>query len=414
MAKVVSKRNGRILKTGNRIYLAESACCCDEAIVSCIIFEDDFNRIDSSNIGSNWLELVGDWEIISNKLVIDSTNASVQCQTEHSSSDMAVIVNVKGFTSGDKVRVCVRMTDENNYLCAELVYGASSSTFNLFERLTGSDGSAKDTDVTTFVVTGDEVKIVVCVQGGLLNAVLYDTNESPILDLTGSVSASSEKHAGLSTGDTITTQVTFNDFILMSRNDKCQSCGKCAAGNFFTDDFSTYDSRWVLFGNAEVSGGQLKMDILTLGGFTPQAWRCTPTPASLDFSIEGTVVRGNASKHGTSGMSFKSGQTSLQAVWPDPFFGGGQYIYTTAVGASGPIFDVPADGDVLKITIEDEGAGTHFTQKFYINGTLKITETNVPISFADAVQIELACTARGSPAPYDLGAWDDVSLLNSI
>jgi hypothetical protein len=42
-----------------------------------LVFEDDFNRANSSTIGNNWVEHVGDWEISSNRLQESTTGAEV-------------------------------------------------------------------------------------------------------------------------------------------------------------------------------------------------------------------------------------------------------------------------------------------------------------------------------------------------
>lgn len=45
-------------------------CCCGSR--NCLLGEDDFNRADSTNVGSKWSEVSGGWEIQSNQLVCTS------------------------------------------------------------------------------------------------------------------------------------------------------------------------------------------------------------------------------------------------------------------------------------------------------------------------------------------------------
>lgn len=49
-------------------------CCCDN---NCYIFRDDFDRADSTDLGSDWEECSGDWEIVSEDLTTEDTGAVV-------------------------------------------------------------------------------------------------------------------------------------------------------------------------------------------------------------------------------------------------------------------------------------------------------------------------------------------------
>lgn len=42
-----------------------------------LIFRDDFDRADSSTIGGDWVERVGDWEIVSNAAVVEGNNEAI-------------------------------------------------------------------------------------------------------------------------------------------------------------------------------------------------------------------------------------------------------------------------------------------------------------------------------------------------
>jgi hypothetical protein len=40
-------------------------------------FTDDFNRADSTSLGANWVEVSGDWSIISNQLSSGSAGGTI-------------------------------------------------------------------------------------------------------------------------------------------------------------------------------------------------------------------------------------------------------------------------------------------------------------------------------------------------
>ena len=53
-------------------FMFSPSCqCCED----CILFEDDFNRANSTTVGNGWTEVAGDWEIVSNELQIDEADA---------------------------------------------------------------------------------------------------------------------------------------------------------------------------------------------------------------------------------------------------------------------------------------------------------------------------------------------------
>ncbi len=47
-------------------WALSSECCC-----TCMLFQDEFNRPDSANLGSDWNEVTGDWGILDEQLVED-------------------------------------------------------------------------------------------------------------------------------------------------------------------------------------------------------------------------------------------------------------------------------------------------------------------------------------------------------
>lgn len=87
--------------------------CC-----SCVVFSDDFNRSDSSSIGTDWTEKIGNWEIVSNTLRCAATIASnswayVAPATISGYQQHSVEVNLRSSSSGDEIGVVFRQGGTN-------------------------------------------------------------------------------------------------------------------------------------------------------------------------------------------------------------------------------------------------------------------------------------------------------------
>lgn len=70
--------------------MGDRRCCCES---DCLILEDDFERADNDDIGSDWNEIYGDWEIISGDLVATELPALIVTTKKNSKSR-------RGFFSG--------------------------------------------------------------------------------------------------------------------------------------------------------------------------------------------------------------------------------------------------------------------------------------------------------------------------
>ena len=86
-------------------------CCC-----KCFVFTDDFDRTDSTDVGSDWNEVVGDWEILDNELHEEAglstgtANAKIfgmQPVSAHAEGKMYVRVDLENAVVGDKYYVYV-------------------------------------------------------------------------------------------------------------------------------------------------------------------------------------------------------------------------------------------------------------------------------------------------------------------
>lgn len=116
--------------------------CCQAG--NCVIAEDDFNRADSTALGSLWDERSGDWEIFGNELKENgNAGALVVCTTESPGSPFDAFVSIDlrdDIADGAKPRIIVNYLDDDNYFFAELTISMpDSSTLRLWRRAGGTN-----------------------------------------------------------------------------------------------------------------------------------------------------------------------------------------------------------------------------------------------------------------------------------
>jgi len=80
---------------GGVIDMSSCNCC----ITECPEFSDSFDRADSTNLGIDWTETAGSWEISGNALTTSNSNAEVKCTSLTGTAD--VRVKIKGTNNGD-------------------------------------------------------------------------------------------------------------------------------------------------------------------------------------------------------------------------------------------------------------------------------------------------------------------------
>lgn len=88
-----------------------SNCCCngpcDDA---CVIHSDKFDRADDTDIGADWTEDAGDWEISSNTLYTEDSNAKATWSPDPFNSYDAgknIVAKFKGNTNGDEISIWI-------------------------------------------------------------------------------------------------------------------------------------------------------------------------------------------------------------------------------------------------------------------------------------------------------------------
>lgn len=199
--------------------------CC-----TCDIFDDLFTRANSTDIGSNWSEDAGDWQIATNKLQSPASAFALATYTgDASNATVHAQVAVRTTSAGDKVRLVVGCTGTGDYFCGELKFGtgvtAANTTLKIFQRSGGTD-----TELATATIKGTapnlDATIRLCV--GTDGTIYFGlgTNIGIVADRCG-VGAGS---VGLATGDTAAGTITFDTFALDKSEGSCLYCCRGCSG----------------------------------------------------------------------------------------------------------------------------------------------------------------------------------------
>lgn len=122
-------RNGLILPPTHplgpdrsRRFLPGYPCCC---AAGCGIFEDYFNRANSSDIGSDWTETTGDWSISGNKLSVATSGAECTCNATRPNDSVVVSVDITLGTTGEAFITAAGHTVRIRQTHAELYEGVT-------------------------------------------------------------------------------------------------------------------------------------------------------------------------------------------------------------------------------------------------------------------------------------------------
>lgn len=204
----------------------DPGCCCE----SCVFFEDDFDRADSSGLGADWTEVAGDWTIAGNLLRITTTGAVVTCDTLQPDGEdkLRVRATIKSNTNGSTARIIAAYQDSNNYIYGQASFG-TGATIKLFSRAGGIDTELDTQSITLALNTAYE--FVLCVNADVGFASFF----VGVSDLHGeaTVPAGGGKF-GLGTGGGSPGQIDFNDVSGVLVSVECGDCGMncpaCIAG----------------------------------------------------------------------------------------------------------------------------------------------------------------------------------------
>lgn len=183
---------------------------------NCVLYSDSFDRADDTDLGADWTEDAGDPEIDTNRLVFTGPDEVASYDnTAGIGEAVAVRAIVQASDSGNKARLCLQFTDEDNYTCAELGFGTDIAS--IIERITGVETILKQCAATLDPATDYDVVFVIdhiaTGANAVDNVIEYDTGLyiDDVLVLA-SPTYNGVGKAALGTGDTVTGEVQFDSF----------------------------------------------------------------------------------------------------------------------------------------------------------------------------------------------------------
>lgn len=204
-------------------------CCC-----GCDVWlEDDFNRSDNDDPGSDWSEDSGDWDISSNTLICSSA-AGLLVTTAESTGSKNEHVNVTASCSsqGTAFRVIFDYVDANNYHFAQFDLLTDNDgvhyycTLSVYNRTSGANSLVYS--ATPYVANGSVAASYlcsVCTWSDGTISVVFDGPGFPT-----SITCASTLKGGTKTGLYVDSgSWTFDNFKWQQRNSQCDDCDTACA-----------------------------------------------------------------------------------------------------------------------------------------------------------------------------------------
>lgn len=203
---------------------------CNCCTPTCAIFSDNFDRSNTSSMGSSWDERAGDWSISSNAAVCsiaDGLMVTTQTQPDAEPSGyVSAIINCN--TSNDVARLVIGYVDDNNFYFCQVRFTNTESYIQLGRKNAGTV-SLYGFEATLFEGARNVDTLVrLCYADGVLTAQIFDGSiESAVYaSVDQSVTITGTK-VGIATG-TRAGVIAFRSFdwqhrLSVSRPD-CPSC----------------------------------------------------------------------------------------------------------------------------------------------------------------------------------------------
>lgn len=184
--------------------------CCDQD--SCICFQDDFDRADNDDLGSDWTEDAGDWDIASNKLKLataaggDSTVTTSGLTCTEDLYGMAVEATINSSGNGDELGLFIAGTSHTVEATIEMGFVGKVRIYY--------DGGLIYTSSSVGFTTSNDYTMYLCVDPAT---------------------------------DTVVVTVDGNDYFISQANLEVDGEAGCvvktAGGTITYDDFSVYETR---------------------------------------------------------------------------------------------------------------------------------------------------------------------------
>jgi len=203
--------------------------CC-ERFSGCQYFWDTFSRDAKTDVGDDWDEVAGDWEISAAKeaLLTDDSNAICKCEEDNPLSETAVVAYAWLATSdtGNQIRLIVNYEDSDNYWFVQWEREATTGSLKLYERSGGVE-TQRGLTVSSSGLDVNSVQLHVCMFATGIestyrfpgSATIYRGPSYMIEDSTSAICA-------IGTG-TVSSDIWVYSFSLTRHRTEDDSCAEC-------------------------------------------------------------------------------------------------------------------------------------------------------------------------------------------
>jgi hypothetical protein len=176
-------------------------CCTSPPPDECIVFTDNFNRGNSTSLGSDWTETSGDAEIYGNALRCTATGVVVTCNTDSPAAERAMLVDLAASTANNLAQVHVGDWK------IQIKFSTTAGSVAILD----SGGTTKVTSATNLNLSLDTFHtLTICYDGETLEAELEGIDRS-FVSFPASISNLTN---GVGTGATLSGSVTFDNWEL--------------------------------------------------------------------------------------------------------------------------------------------------------------------------------------------------------
>jgi len=147
------------------------------------IFSDNFDRADSTSLGANWTEAVGDVQVVSNKVgSVGATWAEVYDNFTIGSADYKVsATQICNTPAGNFIEIFARYTDWNNCYMVYNQFSEGDTTAYLFKRVSGTQTQLGST-YTFAKDDGHDTKFTVSCVGTAIKLYVDDVERVSVTD----------------------------------------------------------------------------------------------------------------------------------------------------------------------------------------------------------------------------------------
>lgn len=199
--------------------------------VPCATYRDEFTRADATNLGCEWDEAAGNWDVFSNTLRCQSSNGCALNLAAPRTSEHSVACRITSVSTGDELRLIIKALDEDNYLFGQITFGATNSTLSIGSRIGGVETITISMTLSGYASTTPNKGMRLCYYGNTLFAhaenlaIVIGTKYSTVGTLAEPFAAPGDL-VGVGTG-TIGSSIRIDDFETFNYLVPGSSCVVC-------------------------------------------------------------------------------------------------------------------------------------------------------------------------------------------